>query len=71
MVQVVLDGLDDNLKEVDRRSEVQPTVLHHLAMPGKAVSLETDGFTNYKTAVILDGGSIQLPRPFCRPKLSA
>ena len=25
-------------------------------MPGQAVSLETDGFPNYKTAVILDGG---------------
>ena len=44
MIQVVLDGLNENLEEVDRRSEVQSNVLHHFAMTGHPVSLETDGF---------------------------
>ena len=37
MIQVVVGRLDDNLEEIDRRSEVQPTVLHHFAMLGHAV----------------------------------
>ena len=44
MIQVLFDGLDDNLEKIDRRCEVQPTVLHHFAMTGRAVSLENDGF---------------------------
>ena len=56
MIQVVLNGLDDNLEEVDKRSEVQPTVLHHFAMTGRPTSLETDEFPNNRIAVILDGG---------------
>ena len=56
MIQLVLEGLDDNLEEVDRRSEVQPTVLHRFAMAGHTVSLETDGFPNNKIPVLLDGG---------------
>ena len=56
MIQVVLEGLDDNLEEVDRRSEVQPTVLHHFAMADRAVSLEmNDDFPNNTNPVILDG----------------
>ena len=54
MIQVVLEGLNDNLEEEDRRNEVQTTVLHHFAMTGRPVSLETDGFPNNKIAVILD-----------------
>ena len=56
MIQLVLEGLDDNLEEVNRRSEVQPTVLHRFAMAGHTVSLETDGFPNNKIPVLLDGG---------------
>ena len=52
MIQVVLEGLDDNLEEVDRRSEVEPTVLHHFAMTGRTVSLETVGFPNNAIPVL-------------------
>ena len=31
-------------------------MLHHFAMAGPTVSLETDGFPNYKIPVLLDGG---------------
>ena len=55
MIQVVLDGLDDNLDEVDRNSEAQPSVLHHFAMTSRAVSLETHGFPYNTNPVILDG----------------
>ena len=56
MIQVVLEGLDDNLEEAVRRSDAQPTVLHHFAIAGRSVSLETDDdFPNNSNPVILDG----------------
>ena len=54
MIIGLLEGLNDNLEEVDRRNEVQPTVLHHFAMTGRPVCLESDGYLNNKIAVILD-----------------
>ena len=60
MIQVVLNGLDDKLEEVDRRSEVQSSVLHHFAVTGHPVSLKTVGFPNNRIAVILDGGCTQI-----------
>ena len=62
MIQVELDRLDENLEEVDRLNEAHPSLLHHFAMAGRAVSLETDGFTNNTNPVILDGACTNIKR---------
>ena len=60
MIQVVLDGMDDNMEEVGRRHEAHPIVLHHFALADSAVSLEADGFPNNRNPVILGGACAHL-----------